>query len=439
VPQSSKFCGVQPNINHIYQQQDDATNMDIARAVAGHSLLRQREENKNPRVQSLLPQRPAIMTEQQFSLLPQSGSQVHATPRNSLLPKRENSDMGSQRKVLSLLPPRNAGVQCLLEPQELPSTPRRLSLLPPSPQEPCEPRTPPQQTIRPNPFQLFTPEHLAQRAASTTSTPTDSKEIVHIVSDKEEDDSESVNDILMGRTPKTPNDAGQMEEMVQAQPSFFRGGCKMRVGAENYLLTQRPPKPKFLFNTDEELVNFDDELILTYKSCGDPGTKEGTECAVCNQSDDYDDHPFVQWIMCDECGMWYHLTCLNLHRIPKNKWLCPACTMTAKLLADDAKVATNSDKRYERPAGCSSPAKRVRNAAHSPAFLYDLTQIHRMVFEIMLAMLQYHRLRTSHFLIPHSHSNAFTDQNNSKAHLDAFRKCPFHQPHWGGKRSEAEP
>ena len=43
------------------------------------------------------------------------------------------------------------------------------------------------------------------------------------------------------------------------------------------------------------------------------------QCPQCNFDSNLDS------IGCDICNEWYHLNCLNLSKIPKNKWKCIAC------------------------------------------------------------------------------------------------------------------
>jgi hypothetical protein len=129
---------------------------------------------------------------------------------------------------------------------------------------------------------------------------------------------------------------------------------------DKYPLTQRDISKFPVFNVDEENVNFDEEMVLTFKNRGDPETKHGSQCAVCDETDDADKSPFVKWIMCESCGGWFHLKCLGMGNIPIGKWYCKGCRIAARTSSTPVK----QDKR-----------QRHRKATKSDDFEYDLTQL----------------------------------------------------------------
>jgi hypothetical protein len=122
---------------------------------------------------------------------------------------------------------------------------------------------------------------------------------------------------------------------------------------EKYPLTQPSPPRMQKFNTDEASVNFDDDMLLTYMNMGIPETKKGSECAVCDRTEDEDRGPFVKWIQCDNCHAWFHLKCLKMNKIPTDDWVCAGC------------IAVASPKT----------SKRQRRTARNDDFAYDLTQL----------------------------------------------------------------
>ena len=44
-------------------------------------------------------------------------------------------------------------------------------------------------------------------------------------------------------------------------------------------------------------------------------------CEICDKSSDEEG----EWIQCDKCKDWYHLSCIDISEVPRGEWFCPKC------------------------------------------------------------------------------------------------------------------
>ena len=68
------------------------------------------------------------------------------------------------------------------------------------------------------------------------------------------------------------------------------------------VLTQKSERVNF--NLREEDVNYDEDMMPTYKNSGKKSTYAAeTYCGVCDTNEDEDG---TKWIQCDDCTYWFH-------------------------------------------------------------------------------------------------------------------------------------